>query len=145
MSDTQLIKDKLDIVDFINEYVQLKPAGVNHKGCCPFHHEKTPSFIVSPDRQIFHCFGCGAGGDVFSFLMKHEQMNFPEAVRHLADRARIPLPESEKQVRSERSENDRLYQICQVATEFYHAQLMNPEMGKQGRAYLSQRGFGPDD
>ena len=139
------IQQASDIVEVISACVPLKRTGRNFKANCPFHHEKTPSFIVSPDRQIFHCFGCGAGGDVFSFLMKHEQMNFPEAVRHLADRARIPLPESEKQVRSERSENDRLYQICQVATEFYHAQLMNPEMGKQGRAYLSQRGFGPDE
>ena len=89
MSDTQAIKDKLDIVDFINEYVALKPAGINHKGCCPFHREKTPSFMVSRERQSWHCFGCAKGGDIFSFLQEIEGMDFVEALRLLANRAGI--------------------------------------------------------
>lgn len=131
-----------DIVEIISSYVSLKRAGRNFKANCPFHQEKTPSFVVNPDKQIFHCFGCGVGGDVFSFLMKHEQMNFPEALKHLADRAHIVLPESKVMPTKEKSQMDRFYQIYAVALEFYHGNLMHPERGKAARSYLEKRNFG---
>ena len=87
------IKNATDIVDVVSETVLLKKAGKNYIGLCPFHSEKTPSFTVSPDKQIFHCFGCSAGGNVFSFLMRQEGMSFPEAARHLARRYGIDIPE----------------------------------------------------
>src|SRR4030065_1463011 len=85
------VRSKVDIVDFISDYVQLKKSGQNYKALCPFHAEKTPSFMVSQPKQIFHCFGCGAGGDVVSFLMKHETLSFPEALQYLAQKAGIEL------------------------------------------------------
>jgi len=135
------IQQASDIVDIISSYVPLKRAGRNHKAPCPFHQEKTPSFMVNPQKQIFHCFGCSVGGDVFSFLMKYESMNFPEAVRHLADRANIVLPETTRQNTEDRSVNERLYQMNALAAELYHTQLLHPELGKIAREYLAQRGF----
>ena len=81
------IKDRIDIIDLISEYVHLKKAGQNWKGLCPFHTEKTPSFTVSPAKQIFHCFGCGVGGDIFTFLLRYENLTFPEALSMLAKKA----------------------------------------------------------
>ncbi|MDD5437015.1 MAG: CHC2 zinc finger domain-containing protein, partial [Candidatus Omnitrophica bacterium] len=88
------IQEKTDIVEVISRYLPLKKFGRNYKAPCPFHNEKTPSFIVSPDKQIYHCFGCGAGGNVFSFLMKHENLEFPEAVEMLAQKCGVVLPRS---------------------------------------------------
>ena len=87
------LRSRFDIVSVISQYVQLKKRGRNYFGLCPFHDEKTPSFSVSQEKQIFHCFGCGEGGDVFTFLMKIEGLAFPDAVRELADRAGVPLPQ----------------------------------------------------
>ena len=135
-----------DIVEVISSYIPLKRAGRNFKANCPFHSEKTPSFMVNPDKQIFHCFGCGVGGDVFSFLMKQEQMTFPEALKRLADRAHVILPEFKRSPNTpERSELDRLYQIYAVAAEFFHANLKHPKLGEVGRAYLAKRGFGTSE
>ncbi len=131
-----------DIVEVISGYIPLKRAGRNFKACCPFHEEKTPSFHVNPDKQFFHCFGCSVGGDVFSFLMKFDHMNFPEAVRHLAAKAGIQLPEkADPSSGPDRSLNERLYLMGSVAAEYYHAQLLHPETGKEARAYLKSRGF----
>ncbi|MDD2604937.1 MAG: CHC2 zinc finger domain-containing protein, partial [Desulfobacteraceae bacterium] len=88
------VRRAADIVEVISEVVVLKPAGRNLVGLCPFHNEKTPSFTVSPEKQIFHCFGCGQGGNVFAFLMQHQGMSFPEAVRALAERYHIAIPET---------------------------------------------------
>jgi DNA primase catalytic core len=91
------ILSRVDIVEVISGYIPLKKAGSNFRALCPFHHEKTPSFMISPARQIYHCFGCGAGGNVFGFLMKYERLEFPEAVEMLAKKAGIALPAFEKQ------------------------------------------------
>src|SRR3989338_1959782 len=91
MTDTQAIKDRLDIVQLIGEYVQIKKAGANWKANCPFHNEKSPSFMVHPEKQFWHCFGCGKGGDVFSFLQEMEGLDFPEALKILADRAGVKI------------------------------------------------------
>ena len=88
------VRGASDIVEIIGQFVTLKKAGRNFKGLCPFHGEKSPSFMVHPEKQIFHCFGCGVGGDVFSFLMRQDNMSFPEALRHLAERAHIAIPEN---------------------------------------------------
>ncbi|OGH71068.1 MAG: DNA primase [Candidatus Magasanikbacteria bacterium RIFCSPHIGHO2_02_FULL_51_14] len=139
MSDTQLIKDKIDIADFISEYVQLKPSGVNQKGLCPFHQEKTPSFMVSRERQSWHCFGCGKGGDIFTFLEEMEGMDFVEALRMLAERAGVELTFRENQ--GERSQRDRLKQINSEAARFFHNFLLKMEQSRQAREYLKERGL----
>ena len=90
----QQVLERADIVAVISVYVPLKPSGRNFKAACPFHHEKTPSFVVNPDKQIFHCFGCGVGGNVISFVMQQERLSFPEAIRSLAERYAVSLPDS---------------------------------------------------
>ncbi len=131
-----------DIVEIISGYIPLKRTGRSFKARCPFHEEKTPSFVVHPEKQIFHCFGCGVGGDVFSFLMKYEQLNFPEALRRLAERAHVNLPETSQGSKRERSEIERLYQVYAAAADFYRANLKHPQLGKVGREYLKSRAFG---
>lgn len=138
-----------DIVEIINPYVPLKKSGSNFKGLCPFHDEKTPSFMVSPDKQIYHCFGCGAGGNVFGFLMQYENLSFPEALRQLADRAGIKLPEKTRHGGTGggdeiRSENEKIYEIYQHAAEYYSRLYWHAEAGKAARAYFLKRGF-PDE
>ena len=131
-----------DIIEITSAYVPLKQTGRNFKANCPFHQEKTPSFVVNPDKQIFHCFGCSVGGDVFSFIMKYEQMTFPEALKRLAERVHITLPESRGSSSRERSEIEQLYKIYAVAADYYQSNLKHPELGKAGRNYLANRGFG---
>ena len=126
-----------DIVEIISQYVPLKRAGRHLKACCPFHQEKSPSFMVQPEKQMFHCFGCGAGGDVFSFLMKHENMTFPEALKSLAERAHITLPERRAQ-RDDGGQKEKLYDVCQVAADLYHGLLLT-DAGAEARAYLAKR------
>ncbi len=131
-----------DIVEIISQYVPLKRSGRNLKACCPFHQEKTPSFMVQPEKQMFYCFGCGAGGDVFSFLMRHENMSFPEALKTLADRARITLPEKHFP-REDGGQKDKLYEVCEAAANFYHELLMK-DAGAEARAYLAKRQISPE-
>lgn len=140
MSDTQTIKDRLDIVQLIQEYVPLKKSGINWKGCCPFHQEKTPSFMVHPDRQFFHCFGCGKSGDVFSFIQEIEGLEFPESLKLLADRAGVKLTNN---FRSEvnKSAKNRIYEINSKASYFFHKFLMEMPASKSAREYLSNRGL----
>ncbi|MFH1995738.1 MAG: DNA primase [Candidatus Omnitrophota bacterium] len=133
------IQGSVDIVDVISSYIALKKSGRNFKACCPFHGEKTPSFMVNREKQIFHCFGCGAGGNVFGFLMKHERMEFPEAVRYLADKAGISMPALSSGDQRNRALADQLYRINDEACAFYQSHLLND---KSAMAYLADRGIG---
>lgn len=139
MTDIEQIKEKIDIVSFIGEYVALKKTGANFKGLCPFHNEKTPSFVVSPERQIWHCFGgCNDGGDVFKFLMRVENIEFPEALKILAKRAGVKLSENVTQTRSAEI-RERLYEINHMAAEFYNYILTTHPLGQKARDYLKER------
>lgn len=135
-----------DIVEIINEYVPLKKQGRNYQGLCPFHHEKTPSFSVSPEKQIFHCFGCGVGGNLFSFIMQIEGLNFPEAVKKLASRAGISLPEKEisEGQKKQLKQKERYYSINQATAQFFHQVLVNSKWGEKPLEYLKKRGIGQD-
>ena len=129
-----------DIVDVISEYVPLKKSGKHFKGLSPFTQEKTPSFFVSADKQLFHCFSTSVGGDVFTFLMKVENLNFLEALKKLAERARIPLPEETESSRADTGKREKMLEACKLTAEFYQRQLETPE-GKAGRDYLLKRGL----
>jgi DNA primase len=131
------IKDKVDIVQLISEYLPLKRAGRNWKALCPFHSEKTPSFMVNPERGIFKCFGCGKGGDAFTFLQEMEGIEFPEALRILAKRTGVKLA---RRLPDERyQERERLYEINALASRFYAYLLEKHEVGAPARAYLKKR------
>src|SRR5437773_2589378 len=130
-----------DIVDVIGSYLPLKRAGANFVALCPFHKEKTPSFNVNPHRQIFHCFGCHKGGDVFTFLREYENISFPEAVHRLAERARIPLEfEKDPARQKNRFLKDTLLQIHEQITQRWQAALANAGAGQIARDYLAKRG-----
>jgi DNA primase len=135
------VRAAVDIVDLVGRFVNLRKAGVNWKGLCPFHGEKTPSFMVNPKKGIFHCFGCGVGGDVFGFLMRQDRLSFPEAVRSLAKTAGITLPE--EGTRSGDSGREELIRIVDLAWHFYDDTLWKPA-GDPARAYLEQRGIDAD-
>lgn len=133
------IRNSNDIVDIISQYVVLKRSGRNFFGLCPFHKEKSPSFSVSPDKQIFHCFGCGAGGNVFHFLNKIENINFVESVKILADRANIQLPTLDNAGDSKRELlKSKVYEINKIAAEFYHENLYKPT-SKLAQEYVKKR------
>ncbi|MCK9554256.1 DNA primase [bacterium] len=130
-----------DIVEVINEYIPLKKAGKNYKACCPFHSEKTPSFFVNREKQLFHCFGCKTSGDVFSFVMKYESVDFFSALKRLAERAHIPVVlDSDKGVEGEK---ERLYKLNEEVSRFYHQILTEPTSGSL-RDYLYKRGVDDD-
>ncbi len=133
------IRSASDIVDVVSDYVRLKKRGSNFVGLCPFHNEKTPSFNVNPRMQIYKCFGCSAGGDVFQFVKQVEKVEFPEAVRLLAARANIDLPESEQQA-AEASETESIYHALRFAARLYHDQLQSTQAAARAREYLKERG-----
>lgn len=135
------IQSASDIVEVISSYIPLKRAGRSFKACCPFHNEKTPSFFVTPDKEIWHCFGCGAGGTVFNFVMQYERVSFPEAVRHLARRAGIPVPEQRREESREGETKEELYRVNEFATGWFCQQLMATPPGKKVLAYLHKRGI----
>src|SRR5687768_6231863 len=118
MDPVEEIKQRLDVADVVGSYVQLKQAGANHKGLCPFHDEKTPSFMVSNEKGIWHCFGCGEGGDIFTFVEKMEGLDFRGALELLARRAGVTLPEK-GQGKSDNKLKDRLFQALEIATKYY--------------------------
>lgn len=135
---TAEIKSKLPVLDVVGETVALKRAGSAYKGLCPFHAEKTPSFIVSPDRESWHCFGCGEGGDIFTFLMKRDGMDFREALARLAEKAGVEL--SERTAREDRR-NRRLREALEAAIAWYREVLLQAHQAERARAYLDERGF----
>jgi DNA primase len=135
------IKDAVNIVQVVSEVVALKKSGRNFQGLCPFHPEKTPSFMVNEEKQIFHCFGCGLGGNVLTFLMNYHHLNFPEAVSELAGRLRIPLPRTQSGREAEAGQGikDDLRRIHQAVAEYYHHLLLKEKIGQKGRDYLASR------
>jgi len=135
------VRDSSDIVDVVSQYVDLKQRGANFFGLCPFHGEKTASFSVAPAKQIYHCFGCGSGGNVFSFLMEYQKVTFPEAVKTLADRYNIPIQFEEGDGSSELYSS--LYELHAMAVELYKDNLFS-ENGKDALSYLTERGLTED-
>lgn len=138
MSPAEEIKTKLDIVEVIREYIQVKAAGANFQALCPFHREKSPSFVISPDKQIWHCFGCGKGGDVLSFVQEMEGLSFPDTLRLLAPKAGVVLSQENKQ---EYSKRGRLLDCLQSAAAQYVHWLETEEAGQRMQAYLLKRGL----
>ena len=134
------VRARNDIVDVISQYVTLKKKGANYFGLCPFHNEKSPSFSVSPGKQMYYCFGCGAGGNVITFIMEYENYSFGEAIKYLADRAGITLPEAEdsKEARAQRDLKNTLLEINRLAANYFYYQLKQPQ-GRPGYEYLKNR------
>jgi DNA primase len=143
-SFAERVKQQADIVRVIGEYVRLKKTGQNFTGLCPFHQEKSPSFAVHPVRQIYHCFGCGVGGDVFKFVMELEKITFPEAIRTVAEKSGIPVPKPRDRSPEERRENQQrsgLVEMHREAAAFFARQLLGNSEGKVAAAYLEDRGL----
>lgn len=138
MNISDEIKSRLDIVEVIRDYIQLKPAGINFRALCPFHREKTPSFMVSPEKQIWHCFGCQEGGDIFSFVMKMEGISFVEALRLLAPKAGVRLESHDPKTASQRN---RLLDILELSSKYYYKILTESGQAKAAREYLAERGL----
>lgn len=144
MSSIEEIKTRLDIVEIIGQQVPLKKAGHNYKGLCPFHQEKTPSFIVFPDGQNYHCFGCGANGDIFTFVMQTENVEFSEALQILARRAGVVLRPPTFEEKESDKQRARLQELNLAAAQFFQHQLRQTEAGAVARTYLESRGISPD-
>lgn len=139
------VRQRNDIVDVISSYVNLKRGGSNYMGLCPFHNEKTPSFSVSPGKQMYYCFGCGAGGNVYTFLMEYENLTFVEALERLAERAGMKLPEKNDSAedRRRRDMRDAILEVNKLAANYYFAKLKS-ERGQAGYEYLTKRGLTPE-
>jgi len=137
-NDVEEIKSKVDVVELISEYVQLKASGANFRGLCPFHNEKTPSFFVSPERQIWHCFGCSKGGDIFGFIQEIEGVDFPEALRILAEKAGVQIKSYDSHNISQRT---KLLDISSLSAKFYHKILLDSPLAESTRKYLQKRGI----
>ena len=139
------VRDKNDIVDVVGSYVHLTKKGNTYFGLCPFHNEKTPSFSVTPGKQMYYCFGCGAGGNVYSFIMNYENATFPEAVKILADRVNVALPEIEmsEEMKKQAGEKARLLEVNKEAAKYFYY-LLRSERGKRGYEYLKNRGLSDD-
>jgi len=134
------IKQNLDILEVLGDYIKLTKAGRNYKARCPFHTERSASFMASPERQIWHCFGCGLGGDIFGFVMKIEGVEFGDALRILAKKAGVILKKQDPQIQSQKK---RLYEVCELAAKFFETQLHKTPAGKKAHEYLIGRGMKP--
>ncbi len=137
------IRDKTDIVDVVSNYVDLRKSGSNFKASCPFHEEKTPSFMVSPEKQIYHCFGCGKGGNVFNFVMEIEGVSFPEAVKTLGKECGVEI-KSKNIPDDEKNRNELLYHANDFAARWYHSVLLERSSSEKVRGYLASRGINSD-
>ncbi|MCE9536027.1 MAG: DNA primase, partial [Nitrospirae bacterium] len=135
------VRDRVDIAEVVGHHVSLTRAGQNLKGLCPFHQEKSPSFTVSPSRQIFHCFGCGAGGNVFAFLMRITGANFPETVRDLGQKCGIAVPESGPNAGPQAAQVSRLEPLNRAVTAWFQQNLGDGSAGATARDYLASRGI----
>src|SRR3989339_1106126 len=135
------IKERLNIVELIAEYVPLKKMGTSHKACCPFHNEKTPSFTVSESKQFFHCFGCGKGGDIFTFIQEIEGVEFAEALRILAKKANVELHFTNPREHNERT---RLLDCLKSAADFYETTFKQFSQAEHARQYAADRGLQPE-
>ncbi|WP_336577242.1 DNA primase, partial [Candidatus Enterococcus mansonii] len=139
------IRQRTNIVDVVGQYVQLKKSGKNYMGLCPFHEERSPSFSVAEDKQIFHCFGCGKGGTVFNFLQEIEGINFPESVRRVAELEQIPVSidwgSTIESNSTENLQNRKLIELHKKAADLYHHVLMNTQIGEPALDYLLERGL----
>ncbi|MEK7525411.1 MAG: CHC2 zinc finger domain-containing protein, partial [Patescibacteria group bacterium] len=139
MSDTvEQIKSRLEVADVVSGYLKLQKSGINFKARCPFHNEKSPSFYVSPERKIWHCFGCAKGGDMFTFVQEIEGVEFPEAMRILARRAGVDI---EKYSGPKTDNRAPLHEICEISAKFFEKQLWESPSGKRAMAYLTDRGL----
>ncbi|RLC10530.1 MAG: DNA primase [Deltaproteobacteria bacterium] len=140
------VRNTADIVDLISEYVVLKKVGKNFLGLCPFHAEKTPSFTVSPEKQIFHCFGCGQGGNVFNFVMQYQNLSFPEAVRFVAKKYGIEISARNMSAAQKRkfAQREKLFQINEDAVDYFRKALVDTSSGERGRKYLAKRRMTPE-
>ena len=140
-SPVEEIKQRLDLVEVIGEYITLRPAGKYHKALCPFHHEKTPSFMVDRENGIWHCFGCAKGGDVFSFVQELEGMEFVEALRLLAKKANVDLPRYDPSLQNQKT---RLHECLALAASFYHQTLLKSTEAEAARQYIKERRISDD-
>ena len=135
------IRQRTDLIALVGEYLKLERRGKNMVGLCPFHNEKTPSFTVSPDKQLYHCFGCGASGNAFTLIMELEKMTFPEAARFLGQRAQVKIPERREEPTAKERLQEKIYNINQVAARYYAHCLKNTAEGKRAYTYLRNRGI----
>lgn len=135
------IRNAVDIIEIISQYVSLKKRGKNYLGLCPFHPEKTPSFTVSAEKQMYHCFGCGKGGNVFTFLMEMDKVSFVEVIKSLASKTGIQIPEEQRSNSQEQTEFEQYYTICRVAGMHFFRNLTETEEGKEALQYFYKRGF----
>ena len=138
----ETVRDSADIIRVVSDYVSLKGAASTFKGLCPFHSEKTPSFSVHREKQLFHCFGCGVGGDVFSFIMLAEKVSFPEAVRMVAEKCGIPIPSNSGLDDKKFDERQQLFEICERASAYFR-QMLSTEEAREARQVLQKREIQP--
>jgi DNA primase len=136
---TEQIKDRLNVADVLGEYLKLEKAGTNYKALCPFHNEKTPSFMVNPEQNFWYCFGCQKGGDIFTFVQEMEGLEFRDALERLADKAGVEIPKFQAYNKEEKSQKQKIYEILETATRFYQVQLEKNSNGKRIAEYLRQR------
>ena len=144
MDVTDQIRQTANIVEIASAYTALRKRGSKHVGLCPFHSEKDGSFTVDEDKQLYHCFGCGAGGDIFTLVMEKEDLTFPESVKFLAEKYNIPLPEQKRRSPKEKKLEEDLYAVCESALAFFKKNLFNTKEGEEARSYLDKRGI-PED